>query len=226
MLERVAPVSAERDAGLVVSVRPPWQGCLDPVRENGLVVFVVATVYTVSFDGFTSTSLFQTVLYAARDLLGTGRFTGIIFYLVGLAGFVAAFVAASGAVERLGGREKTGAARAFAPTVLPIAAAYEVSHNYPYVFRSLGRLVGVALEPLRMGVVIEPLGWLPLPAFWGSQILLIVAGHVIAVVAAHYVAVKRYGVERAGRAHLPLVVLMVGYTVLSLWIVSQPVVAA
>jgi ABC-type amino acid transport system permease subunit len=47
---------------------------------------------------------------------------------------------------------------------------------------------------------------------------------VIAVVAAHRVALAR--TETAGQArriHVPLVVLMIGYTVLSLWIVSRPI---
>ncbi len=226
LLGRVAPVEYERSArGMSLSLRPPWRGCLDPVREGGVVVLIVATVSTVSFDGLTATAPFRTVLYATRDALGTGRLTGVLLYLAGMAAFVAVFVATCRAVERLGGRAGTDPAMVFAPSVLPIAAGYEVAHNYPYVFRSLGRLVGVALEPLRSGLALEPLGWLPLPAFWGSQVLLIVAGHVVAVVAAHVVAHERYGAERATRAHLPLVVLMVGYTVLSLWIVSQPVVA-
>jgi hypothetical protein len=64
------------------------------------------------------------------------------------------------------------------------------------------------------------------PAFWGSQVVLVVVGHVVAVVAAHLAATARYGSpRRARRAHLPLVVVMVGYTVLSLWIISRPVVA-
>ncbi|EMA49977.1 hypothetical protein C451_18023 [Halococcus thailandensis JCM 13552] len=46
------------------------------------------------------------------------------------------------------------------------------------------------------------------------------------VVAAHAVSVGRYEtLSRARRAHLPLVALMVGYTVLSLWIISRPVVS-
>lgn len=70
------------------------------------------------------------------------------------------------------------------------------------------------------------LGWLTLPVFWGSQVVLIVAGHIIAVVAAHYVAIDRYEtLVEARRAHLPLVALMVGYTVLSLWVISRPVVS-
>ncbi|WP_162471351.1 hypothetical protein [Halococcus thailandensis] len=44
--------------------------------------------------------------------------------------------------------------------------------------------------------------------------------------AAHAVSVGRYEtLSRARRAHLPLVALMVGYTVLSLWIISRPVVS-
>jgi uncharacterized membrane protein len=56
-------------------------------------------------------------------------------------------------------------------------------------------------------------------------VFLIVVGHVIAVVAAHTVAVERYrSLSAARKGHLPLLVLMIGYTVLSLWIISQPVV--
>ena len=229
---RVAAIDASRtdSGGYTITLRPPWQGCLDPVESVPLVVFAIATVYTVSFDGFTNTRLFQTVLFGVRDVFGTGPGTSMLLYAVGLAGFVVTFGIGSWAVERLGaktGREWIAAARWFAPTVLPIAAAYEVAHNYPYVIRNLGQLTIVSVRWIRPGVEsVSLLGWLSLPVFWGSQVVLIVLGHVIAVVAAHYVAVNRYDSPVAARrGHLPLVVLMVGYTVLSLWIISQPVVS-
>ncbi|GKZ15765.1 hypothetical protein [Haladaptatus sp. T7] len=255
---RVASITIERtdEGGTEISLRAPWRGSVEPVRDFSLVAFVVTAVYTVSFDGFTNTRTYQDVLFDARDLLGTGPETSVLLYAAGLVVFVVSFALASWLVERLGERERgtrtaratdaetdggrvsaddgapllpgwRGAARAFAPTVLPIAAAYEVAHNYTYVFRNLGQLVAVALEPVAPGVqAVNPLGWLSLPAFWGSQVLLIVLGHVIAVVAAHYVAVERFETASAARrGHLPLVVLMVGYTVLSLWIISQPVVS-
>jgi ABC-type amino acid transport system permease subunit len=114
----------------------------------------------------------------------------------------------------------------FAPTVLPIAAAYELAHNYPFVLRNLGTLLAQLATIATSASVapIAPLEWLTVGLFWGSQVLLIVLGHVIAVVAAHRVALAR--TETAGQArrmHAPLVVLMVGYTVLSLWIVSRPI---
>jgi hypothetical protein len=226
---RVAPVEfVTVDDGYRVVFRPPWTGCTRPVERFGLVAFVVATVYTVSFDGFTNTPEFQSLLFGLRDLLTTGPGTSVLVYVLGLGGFIAAFIAVSVAMETVSGsggwRE---AAVAFAPTILPIAAAYEVAHNYPFVVGRLGRLAAIAwslavspMDPLSL------LGWLSIPILWGSQVLLIVAGHIIAVVAAHTVAVERYEtLSRARRAHLPLVALMVGYTVLSLWIISRPVVS-
>jgi hypothetical protein len=249
-------IDRTEDGGTDVSLRAPWRGSVEPVRSFSLVAFVITAVYTVSFDGFTNTRTYQDVLFGTRDVLGTGPETSVLLYAVGLVGFVVSFTLASWLVERLGGSESgtragraadantdggqvtdgdgrplapgwRGAAQAFAPTVLPIAAAYEVAHNYTYVFRYVGQLVAVALHPVAPGVqAVNPVGWLSLPAFWGSQVLLIVLGHVIAVVAAHYVAVERFETPAAARrGHLPLVVLMVGYTVLSLWIISQPVVS-
>jgi hypothetical protein len=223
--------SKHDDGGYIITLRPPWQGCLDPLRSVPLVIFVLATIYTVSFDGFTGTRLYQSILFGGRESLGTGSGTSVILYAGGFAGFVITFGFISWIVERFGagtGRDWVTTARWFAPTVIPIAAAYEVAHNYPYVLRNLGQLIVVVAQFIGLNVEsVRFLGWLSLPAFWGSQVVLIVLGHVIAVVAAHSVSHRRYDSPTAvRRGHLPLVALMVGYTVLSLWIISQPVVTA
>jgi len=227
---RVAPVQfVETGSEYRIMFRSPWSGCTRSVRDLSVVAFVIATVYTVSFDGFTNTSTYQMVLFAFRDALGTGPTTSVLVYAIGLYVFVAAFVGVSGVMAFVAdeGWAWRDTAIAFAPTVLPIAAAYEIAHNYPFVIENASRLTAIgwsiAVAPVEPA---EPLAWLSLGAFWGSQVLLIVAGHVVAVVAAHRVALDRYGtLGRARRAHFPLVILMIGYTVLSLWIISRPVVA-
>ncbi|GCF13014.1 hypothetical protein Harman_09490 [Haloarcula mannanilytica] len=220
---RVAPVAVERtNGGYRLSLRPPWRACTRPVADRSLVVFAIATVYTVSFDGLTNTRPFQTLL-SGFALLGTPTGTAIALYGAGFALFVVSYWGAIKLVTTLGtGAGRGGMARAFAGSLLPIAAAYEVAHTYPFVLRNLGGLIEIGtagfLSP-------DLVAWLPVAGFWGSQILLIVGGHVAAVVAAHAVATTHYGRRGGRRAHLPLVVVMVGYTVLSLWIISQPVVA-
>jgi hypothetical protein len=64
-----------------------------------LVVFLIATVYTVSFDGFTTTRQFQTILFGVRELLGTGAGTSVLLYAVGLVAFVFTFTLGSWVVE-------------------------------------------------------------------------------------------------------------------------------
>jgi hypothetical protein len=223
---KVAPVRLRnRDEEYVAELRFPWTDCSVPMAATGGVAFVVATVYTVSFDGSTSTPEYQRLLFGTREALGTGALTGVGLYLVGLVAFVGSFVAASEVGERASGQSSAGndrlavgpAARAFAPTVLPIAAAYELAHNFPFAARNLGRAIELGFGAAGVEANVALLGWLSVPVFWGTQVLLVIGGHVVAVVAAHEVAVRRYGsLARARRGHAPLVAVMVGYTVLSL----------
>ena len=60
---------------------------------------------------------------------------------------------------------------------------------------------------------------------WYLQIALIVVGHVIAVYLAHLVAVRLFGdSRRALWSQLPMLALMILYTIFSLWIISQPII--
>lgn len=220
---RVAPVSVERpvdDGGSVTLVgRPPWVGAANPVATRTLAAFVVAMVYTVSFDGFVETPEYQAGLVAVYSVVGSIVPVGVVFYLAGFCVFVGVLWSVARMTGALGGFDRP--VRTVAPTVIPIAAAYEVAHAFPFVLGSLGQLPAALGSP-----AVDFIGWLSLPAFWGSQVGLIVLGHVVAVIAAHKVVFRRVESQRRALvAHLPLVALMVGYTVLSLWIVSRPVVA-
>lgn len=243
LLGRVAVLDVRRtdDGALAVGVRAPWTGAAPPLETTSLAVFVVAALYTVSFDGFTLTRRYQRLIDDARAALGVGT-ADVALYLAGLLAFVASYLVAAAVVERAGRSARDGArspdssatdrgtlgtARAFGGTLVPIAAAYEVAHNYPYVAANLGQAIAVSRD-LALGTTGGPvslLGWLPLSGIWMSQVALVVVGHLVAVVAAHRVATRRFPTPAAARrGHAPLVVVMVGYTLVSLWIVSRPVV--
>jgi hypothetical protein len=69
------------------------------------------------------------------------------------------------------------------------------------------------------------LGILSPYVFWYSAVTIIVIGHVIAVVLAHIEGLRVFGSRRGAlKSQIPMVVLMVAYTTLSLWILAQPIV--
>ncbi|WP_224336532.1 hypothetical protein [Haloprofundus halobius] len=235
LLGRVAPLRVLRDDGgeghsddsddgdgdRRVVLRPPWRGCLAPVSAAA-AAFVVAAVYTVSFDGFSASPEYRGLFYGLRDAAGLGPEASLLLYVVGLAGFLAVFAAVARFVSLHARDDESPSASAtttFASTLLPIAAAYEVAHNYGYALTGLGAL------PSAVGMeTVDPLFWLPLPAFWLTQVAMVVLGHVVAVVAADVVSRRVAPDARSAFvSHAPLSTLMVGYTVLSLWIISRPV---
>jgi hypothetical protein len=61
---------------------------------------------------------------------------------------------------------------------------------------------------------------------WYMGVIAIVTGHVIAVQLAHRMANYLFGADQHTLAsQLPLLALMVAYTMLSLWIIAQPTVS-
>ena len=60
---------------------------------------------------------------------------------------------------------------------------------------------------------------------WYTAVVAIVAGHIVAVYVAHVIALRELPDYRAVvRSQLVMLVLMVGYTTASLWIIAQPIV--
>ena len=62
---------------------------------------------------------------------------------------------------------------------------------------------------------------------WYTSVVAIVVGHIIAVWLAHVMALRTFGDNRAAlRSQIPMLLLMVAYTMLSLWILAQPITPA
>jgi len=60
---------------------------------------------------------------------------------------------------------------------------------------------------------------------WYTAVTAIVVGHIVAVYVAHVIAACEFPDRRGAlRSHYPMLVLMVGYTMVSLWILAQPIV--
>lgn len=163
----------------------------------------------------------------------------ILFPLVFIAAFMATSWVMTAVTRRYGGPSSSAgavgtgkAALAFVLTLVPIAVAYHLSHYFSYLLTTGQYIIPLISDPLGNGAdlfgtadyrvsftVLSPY------FYWYASVALIIIGHVIAVYLAHVVALRLYRTRRAALvSQIPMVVLMVLYTSLSLWILAQPIV--
>jgi hypothetical protein len=222
------------------NVRPFAAGLLDTDDVTpSMVVFVLLLLSTVTFDGFTATPAWSGVegaLYAALAPLGDARLT--LIGTLGLLAFSLAFVVVYLAFARwmawmADDQLTTGTvARLFVLSLVPIAIAYHLAHYFTYLLIQGQLLVRLASDPLGAGWNLlgtarfrPDIGIVGARAVWYTAVIAIVLGHVIAVYVGHVVALREFRDRRAAlRSQLPMLALMVGYTVASLWIIAQPIV--
>ncbi|HWZ73846.1 MAG TPA: hypothetical protein VN326_20500 [Casimicrobiaceae bacterium] len=221
-------------------LRPPGVGLLDTENmSQSLSVFVVVMLSTVTFDGFMATPVWQRIenaLYVALPVLGDSRLA--IINTLGLLVFCATFIAVYRLVATLiahasGNRMTPDAAnRAFVLTLVPIAIAYLVAHYLSYFLIQGQLLIRLASDPFGFGWNIlgtahfrPDIGIVGARFVWYTSLVAIVLGHVAAVSLAHIVALRRLVEPRlAIRSQIPMLVLMIAYTMVSLWIIAQPIV--
>jgi hypothetical protein len=121
-------------------------------------------------------------------------------------------------------------AQKFAFSIVPIAVVYNTAHYYTLLLTQGQAVVTLASDPFGLGWnIFGTAGFVPnvsiirADLIWYSQVFLIVLGHVAAVYLAHSTALKIFKKPRlAIISQLPMLVLMVSYTLIGLWILSQP----
>ena len=212
---------------------------IGPLSAAG-VVFVVVALATVSFDGLSRTFWWLHLL-GENPLEHPGRTALVGRNTLGLIGAAAALLAAY-AVSAAAGAWWSGAKaaptlRRFVVSIVPIAFGYHFAHYLPsflvdvqYALKALSDPLGLGWNLLGMRDFHVTASFLThhasVEAIWYAQVGVIVAAHVAAVVALHGLA----GESREGRlapilSEIPLTVLMIGYTVFGLWLLSTPVAA-
>ncbi|HUY73660.1 MAG TPA: hypothetical protein VMW11_04020 [Candidatus Dormibacteraeota bacterium] len=240
---RFGPVEAERDeSGRVIAVelRPWGVGLLKPGASGwDRVVFVILMLSSLAFDGLLATQPWQDFTVSLEPLwLPMGAFGSFFVRTLGLllltCAFILVFVAFMEMVIYLGKRrvDVKATVSMFALTLVPIALVYNAAHNYSYVLVQSQALIPLLNDPLAKGWHLWPAVANLKPSFalaqastvWYAQIILIVLGHVVAVYLSHLRAGERFRTaQRALLSQYPMLLLMVMYTMTSLWILAQPI---
>jgi len=242
---RFSPVEAERDEhGRInaVYLRPWGVGLLQPGPTGwDRVLFVILMLSTLAFDGIEATAAWQDFTVTLEPTwLPMGAWGFFIVKTTGLVlltgAFLLIFIAFMEMVIYFGNRplDLKATVTAFALTLVPIALVYNAAHNYSYVMVQSQGLIPLLDDPLGKGWHLLPAVAAYRPSFalaqastvWFAQIVLIVVGHVIAVYLSHLKAGEKFrSAQRALLSQYPMLVLMVMYTMTSLWILAQPITA-
>jgi hypothetical protein len=222
-----------------LSLRPYGAGLLqsDDVG-NSMVVFTLLLLSSVTFDGFMATptwSRIESALFGALAFLGGARLT--VIDTLGLVAcsvvFVLVYLLFARWIALAAGAMSTGAvARTFVLSLIPIAVAYHLAHSLSYLLIHGQLMIRLVSDPFGFGWNVfgtaryrPDIGIVGARFVWYTAVISIVVGHIIAVYVAHAIALREFRQRRiALRSQIPMLVLMVGYTVISLWILAQPIV--
>ncbi len=229
-----------------LNLRPPAIGLhTQGTMPMGLTALVLLVLSTVTFDGFSDTPEWASVLGWAltqTPQLTSPYFNGLVIAnTLGLALFPLAFAGIywvfsammRWVVESSGGSSPDAGElmTAFVFSLVPIALAYHFAHYLGFLLIQGQLIIPLASDPFGSGAnLFGTAGYVVNIAItnarfiWFFAVISIVVGHIIAVYLAHLRANTIYGGgSLALKSQLPMLGLMVIYTVLSLWIISRPI---
>jgi YHS domain-containing protein/ferredoxin len=117
----------------------------------------------------------------------------------------------------------------YAYCLLPIALFYHLAHNLEHLLMEGQKVVALISDPFgwgwnafgTAGWVVPPL--VSLDVLWVLQVLLVGVGHVYSLWAANRISRRLFADPRAAaRGQWPMLVGMIAFSVLSLWLLKQP----
>ena len=218
LLGRLAPFALADEDGRIRR-RSFASGLLEPGWSMADVTIVALGVGSILFDGLSQTQIF----------LDTFGLPPLPMQTLILAAFLGLIVAAAYGVTRFVGVAATGAG------LLPIAVGYLIAHYLTYLLIDGQRIVIAISDPFQRGwdlfgtAFFEPDGaWLPPGLVWTVQLAAVVGGHMLGAWGGHVVAALDAPRTMTARAltmrQVPLAIVMVALTTLTLWSLGQAIV--
>ena len=235
LFSRLSPI--ETRAG-VVGLRRPLSGLAALKPGAGTVPLLAVMIGSVTFDGASEASIWTGI---APDIAGFFQDLGLspqnsleLAFLLGLTGTILLIygfyrLGVVGA-RSVGGGFSTGRlARAFAHSLVPIALAYVAAHYFTLLLFQGQSISFLASDPLGegsdlFGTADSQIDYtlIGANATWYWQVGFVVAGHVAALTLAHDRALALYDQAKlAVRSQYWMLAVMVGFTSLALWLLSQ-----
>jgi hypothetical protein len=205
LIGRLSPLGRDADGRLVL--RNPFDGLAGLRPEPGLVAVACVMLGSTAYDGFSASTFWA-------DKLQSGPLPRTVMGTLGLLALVLMVAATYWVATR-----STGPA-ALAHSLIPIAVGYLVAHYFTLLLFGGQQAAILWSDPLGRDAdlfgtrnLTVDYGLLGLTAVAVIRAAAVVGGHIVGVFAAHDRAVALLPAKRALIGQLPLLLLMVFYTV-------------
>jgi hypothetical protein len=228
-----------RKASVTVAFGWPGQLRAGDFADLTGVLFILVTLASVSFDGLSRTFTWMGWLgvnpleFPGRSAVFWQNSAGLIGSIIVLGAFYALAIAFGPGRTGLLSSARAAAAR-FVVTLVPISIAYHLAHYLPSLIVGFPSAILALADPLGSGWSLLPermlhesspmgLGHEVVVLIYRVQTVIIVIGHIVATLVAHVMALAATDDRRkAVISEIPLALLMVGYTLFGLWLLSTP----
>ena len=250
MLAPVAYRPTANGESASVALRPPFVGTLEERPENmSMVVFVLFMLAATTYDGMHQTIFWMGLYYnhllsMLHPLWGTDLLAAqvvlekwyVVYQRVGLVLFpffyLAIYLGILSLVKLLTKTHLSVRTLAleFAFSIVPIALVYNVAHYLTLLLVRIPMLPFFITDPF--GLNWNPFGFdypggepprLDMAIVWHAEVALILIGHLVSVYLAHRVALRLFPTRREAMvSQVPMLLLMVTYTIVGLWVISLP----
>jgi hypothetical protein len=220
VLGRLAPYALEGDPETGRVVRRPYaSGLMSAQWTLADLTLVALGTGAIIFDGLSQTQTYFD-LFVSNGLFGSTEVRDSITAVIFLGGLVAIVVLMA---RRLG-------VAALGAGLLPVAVGYLVAHYLAYLLVDGQRIIAALNDPLLRGANLLPLDlgfwepslFLPTSVLWSIQLAAVVGGHIVGAWAGHAQMARGKGGTTVA-AQLPLAILMVALTTITLWSLGQAV---
>ena len=196
--------------------RNPLRGLTTIPVAPGLVAVLAVLLGSTAYDSFSASPFWQ-----SRDVSHLGGTATLLSFCVVVG---VAFVAASVATGGLDRQQRRAMPGLLAHSLVPIVVGYVFAHYLTYLLEKGQAAFFALLDPLGRGWA--PLGDPGISSFLsqhpsllaGLKVACVVAGHVVAVVAAHDRALALLPRSHRLSGQLAMLVLMVAYTFTGLYL--------
>ncbi len=235
LFSRISPVETR---GREIGLRKPLSGLAALPPAAGTVPLLAVMIGSVTFDGASEAQpwtdispdlaqFFQDLGLTPQHSLELAFLLGLILAVLLVYGFYRLGVLGARSVG--GGFSANQLANAFVHSLVPIALAYVAAHYFTLLLFQGQAMAYLASDPLGdgsdiFGTANNQIDYTIIggETTWYFQVGFVVAGHVAALVLAHDRALALYSdAKQAVRSQYWMLAVMVGFTSLALWLLSQ-----